>query len=145
MQRIHRCFIKLKELGGLFVSFTDLKGLLGDFFRAFLMMRTLKHAFARLSFLLPSPSAECDIRVGGGKWMEVAGCGMIHPNVLDSGKMESNCRGFAFGMGVERLAMLYYGVTDIRSVFENDLRFLGHFRANENLLPLACEFYHGGG
>ncbi|WOV92022.1 MAG: phenylalanine--tRNA ligase subunit alpha [Candidatus Zeuxoniibacter abyssi] len=109
------------------VSFTDLKGLLGDFFRAFFDDENIETRFRPSFFPFTEPSAECDIRVGGGKWMEVAGCGMIHPNVLDSGKMESNCRGFAFGMGVERLAMLYYGVTDIRSFFENDLRFLGQF------------------
>ena len=61
------------------VSFTDLKGLLGDFFRAFLMMRNIETRFRPSFFPFTEPSAECDIRVGGGKWMEVAGCGMIHP------------------------------------------------------------------
>ena len=64
-----------------------------------------------------------------GKWLEILGCGMVHPNVLESAGIDSEeFTGYAFGMGVERLAMLRYGVTDLRTFFENDLRFLGQFR-----------------
>ncbi len=109
------------------VSFTDLKGLLGSFFRNFFDDKDIETRFRPSFFPFTEPSAECDIRKKGGEWLEVAGCGMIHPNVLEAGKMDKNCRGFAFGMGVERLAMLYYGVSDIRLFFENDLRFLNQF------------------
>jgi phenylalanyl-tRNA synthetase alpha chain len=61
-------------------------------------------------------------------WLEVLGCGMVHPNVLTNvGLDPEQCSGFAFGMGVERLAMLKYGISDLRHFFENDLRFLGQF------------------
>ena len=64
-----------------------------------------------------------------GKWLEILGCGMVHPNVLESAGIDSEeFTGYAFGMGVERLAMLRYGVTDLRTFFENDLRFLAQFR-----------------
>ena len=66
---------------------------------------------------------------GEGKWLETLGCGMVHPNVLESAGVDSEkYTGYAFGIGIERLAMLRYGVTDIRTFFENDLRFLRQFR-----------------
>ncbi|MCB1640190.1 MAG: phenylalanine--tRNA ligase subunit alpha, partial [Xanthomonadales bacterium] len=74
------------------------------------------------------PSAEVDIR-WGDRWLEVLGCGMVHPNVLrNCGIDPERYTGFAFGMGVERFAMLRYGVTDLRAFFENDWRFLGQFQ-----------------
>ena len=64
-----------------------------------------------------------------GKWLEILGCGMVHPNVLESAGVDpEKYTGYAFGMGVERLAMLRYGVSDLRTFFENDLRFLRQFR-----------------
>jgi phenylalanyl-tRNA synthetase alpha chain len=78
-------------------------------------------------FPFTEPSAEVDIR-WGERWLEVLGCGMVHPNVLKNcGIDPERYTGFAFGMGVERLAMLRYGVTDLRAFFENDVRFLAQF------------------
>lgn len=109
------------------VTFANLKGVLGAFFRSFFDDDDIAIRFRPSFFPFTEPSAECDIR-RGGKWLEVAGCGMIHPNVLAHGGLDSGtCRGFAFGMGVERLAMLLYGIADIRLFFANDLRFLGQF------------------
>ena len=69
------------------------------------------------------------MRWGEGKWLEILGCGMVHPNVLESAGVDSEkYTGYAFGIGIERLAMLRYGVTDLRTFFENDLRFLRQFR-----------------
>jgi phenylalanyl-tRNA synthetase alpha chain len=66
---------------------------------------------------------------GEGKWLEILGCGMVHPNVLEAAGVDPDkYTGYAFGMGVERLAMLRYGVGDLRTFFENDLRFLQQFR-----------------
>ncbi|MEL0036273.1 MAG: phenylalanine--tRNA ligase subunit alpha, partial [Gammaproteobacteria bacterium] len=75
------------------------------------------------------PSAEVDIQIGNdGRWLEVLGCGMVHPNVLEKVGIDSEkYTGYAFGMGVERLTMLRYGVKDLRMFFENDLRFLRQF------------------
>ena len=111
------------------VRFTDLKGILGEFFRAFFGDEDIALRFRPSFFPFTEPSAECDIRRGGGdQWMEVAGCGMVHPAVLAAAGVDGeNRQGFAFGMGVERLAMLYYGIDDIRSFFENDIRFLAQF------------------
>ena len=109
------------------VSFAQLKGLLSGFFRAFFDDAAIEVRFRPSFFPFTEPSAECDIRKNG-KWLEVAGCGMIHPNVLQHGKIDpGRYRGFAFGMGVERLAMLLYGVGDIRHFYENDMRFLAQF------------------
>lgn len=109
------------------VRFTDLKGILGGFFRAFFEDDTIEVRFRPSFFPFTEPSAECDIRRGGA-WLEVAGCGMVHPNVLSAGGIDSSrWQGFAFGMGVERLAMLRHHIGDLRLFFENDLRFLAHF------------------
>ena len=89
-------------------------------------------------FPFTEPSAEVDIncRIESGKvhlgqgdqWMEILGCGMVHPNVFKmSGVKEKNLKGFAFGMGIERLAMLKYGMPDLRNFFESDLRWLKHY------------------
>ena len=121
-------------------NFAHLKNLLYQFLREF-FARDLGVRFRPSYFPFTEPSAEVDIQCvicGGGGcrvckqtgWLEVLGCGMIHPNVLRNvGIDPETYTGFAFGMGVERLAMLRYGVNDLRLFFENDLRFLRQFRA----------------
>ncbi len=109
------------------VSFADLKGTLEQFLREF-FEEDVKVRFRPSYFPFTEPSIEVDIDRGDGKWMEVLGCGMVHPKVFESvGIDPEEYTGFAFGMGVERLAMLRYGVNDLRLFFENDLRFLRQF------------------
>jgi phenylalanyl-tRNA synthetase alpha chain len=89
-----------------------------------------RDAKLRFHVLLPftEPSAEVDV-CGRSERLEILGCGMVHPNVLESAGIDADeFTGYAFGIGVERLAMLRYGVTDLRSFFENDLQFLRQFR-----------------
>ncbi len=115
------------------VSFADLKSLLSDFMKVFLE-RDLEIRFRPSYFPFTEPSAEMDIEWGRKedgsiKWLEVLGCGMVHPDVLrKSGLDPEKYTGFAFGLGVERFAMLRYGVRDLRQFFENDLRFLEQFK-----------------
>ena len=110
------------------VSFTELKGILHDFLRNF-FEEDLQIRFRPSFFPFTEPSAEVDVMGKNGKWLEVLGCGMVHPNVLRSVGIDPEVySGFAFGMGVERLTMLRYGVTDLRAFFENDLRFLKQFK-----------------
>lgn len=110
------------------ISFADLKGTLEQFLREF-FEEDVKVRFRPSYFPFTEPSIEVDIDRGDGKWLEVLGCGMVHPKVLQmSGIDPEEYTGFAFGMGVERFAMLRYGVDDLRLFFENDLRFLGQFR-----------------
>ena len=109
------------------VSFAHLKGILHDFLRHFFEDDDLEVRFRPSYFPFTEPSAEVDIR-GEHGWLEVLGSGMVHPKVLENCGIDSERHtGFAFGMGVERLAMLRYGVDDLRSFFENDLRFLKQF------------------
>ncbi|STO53953.1 phenylalanyl-tRNA synthetase subunit alpha [Canicola haemoglobinophilus] len=109
-------------------NFTELKGLLHDFLRAF-FEEDLQVRFRPSYFPFTEPSAEVDVMGKNGKWLEVLGCGMVHPNVLRNVGIDPNeYSGFAVGMGVERLTMLRYNVTDLRSFFENDLRFLKQFK-----------------
>jgi len=109
------------------VTFTSLKGLLEDFVHSF-FGTNVEVRFRPSYFPFTEPSAEVDI-MGNNGWLEILGCGMVHPNVLENVGIDSErYTGFAFGMGVERLAMLKYGIDDIRIFFENDLRFLGQFR-----------------
>ena len=109
------------------VSFTELKGILHDFLQHF-FEQDLQVRFRPSYFPFTEPSAEVDVMGENGKWLEVLGCGMVHPNVLRSvGIDPEEYTGFAFGMGVERLTMLRYGVNDLRAFFENDLRFLKQF------------------
>ena len=109
------------------VSFADLKGVLYEFLLKF-FEEELEVRFRPSYFPFTEPSAEVDVRRKGGKWLEVLGCGMVHPNVLRNvGIDPEEYTGFAFGMGIERLTMLRYGVKDLRSFFENDLRFLRQF------------------
>ncbi|MDO8827516.1 phenylalanine--tRNA ligase subunit alpha [Methylophaga sp.] len=121
------------------VSFTDLKGILADFLQAF-FEKPLNVRFRPSYFPFTEPSAEADIEcvICGGEgcrvcshtgWLEVLGCGMVHPKVFEHVNIDSEkYLGLAFGMGVERLAMLRYGVNDLRLFFENDLRFLRQFK-----------------
>ena len=110
------------------VSFTHLKGILHDFLHNF-FEEDLEIRFRPSYFPFTEPSAEVDVMGKNGKWLEVLGCGMVHPNVLRSvGIDPEEYTGFAFGMGVERLTMLRYGVNDLRAFFENDLRFLKQFK-----------------
>jgi len=108
------------------ISFANLKGLLEDFLKQFFSEDT-KVRFRPSYFPFTEPSAEVDI-MGENGWLEILGCGMVHPNVLENVGIDSErYTGFAFGMGVERLAMLRYGIDDLRMFFENDLRFLEQF------------------
>ncbi|MGB0662833.1 MAG: phenylalanine--tRNA ligase subunit alpha [Pontibacterium sp.] len=109
------------------ISFADLKGTLEQFLREF-FEDDVRVRFRPSYFPFTEPSIEVDIDRGDGKWLEVLGCGMVHPKVFESvGIDPEEYTGFAFGMGVERLAMLRYGVNDLRLFFENDLRFLRQF------------------
>ena len=126
------------QVEGLYVaektSFADLKSLLSDFLRVFFERDDLEVRFRPSYFPFTEPSAEVDIEWGRNedgsvKWLEVLGCGMVHPDVFRaSGIDPEKYTGFAFGMGVERFAMLRYGVNDLRQFFDNDLRFLNQFR-----------------
>ena len=121
------------------VSFANLRGLLYDFLRAFFERTDLDVRFRPSYFPFTEPSAEVDIQCvmcsGSGcrvckqsGWIEILGCGMVHPRVFENvGIDNERYTGFAFGMGVERLAMLRYGVNDLRLFFENDLAFLEQF------------------
>ncbi len=121
------------------VSFADLKGVVYEFLRAF-FEKDIQVRFRPSYFPFTEPSAEVDIECvmcnGNGcrvcshtGWLEVMGCGMIHPEVFKSVNINSDdFTGFAFGMGVERLAMLRYGINDLRLFFENDLKFLEQFK-----------------
>ncbi|HSD69005.1 MAG TPA: phenylalanine--tRNA ligase subunit alpha [Woeseiaceae bacterium] len=110
------------------VSFANLKAVLHQFVECF-FERDAKLRFRPSYFPFTEPSAEVDVLWEEGKWLEILGCGMVHPNVLESAGIDAGeFTGYAFGIGVERLAMLRYGVTDLRSFFENDLQFLRQFR-----------------
>ena len=111
------------------VDFPSLQGLLENFLECF-FEKKVETRFRPSYFPFTEPSAEVDI-MGENGWMEVLGCGMVHPNVFRNvGLDPSHYSGFAFGMGVERLAMLYYGVDDLRAFFDNDLRFLQQFNGS---------------
>ncbi|MBK8069817.1 MAG: phenylalanine--tRNA ligase subunit alpha [Rhodanobacteraceae bacterium] len=113
------------------INFADLKGTLLNFVRAY-FEREPKLLFRPSYFPFTEPSADVlmnwELPDGSERWLEVLGCGMVHPNVLrNCGIDAERYTGFAFGLGVERFAMLRYGVTDLRAFYENDLRFLGQF------------------
>jgi len=146
--RVYRCDSDLThtpmfhQVEGLLIdehsSFADLKGLIEDFLRVF-FERELAVRFRPSYFPFTEPSAEVDIQCvncGGDGcrvcshtgWLEIMGCGMVHPRVFEYSNIDTEkYSGFAFGMGVERLAMLRYGVNDLRLFFDNDLRFLEQF------------------
>ena len=110
------------------LSMADLKGVLTAFLKDFFEDHEIETRFRASYFPFTEPSAEVDVRRAGGDWLEVMGCGMVHPAVLEEGGIDpEHHTGFAFGMGVERLAMLYYGISDLRVMFANDLRFLEQF------------------
>jgi phenylalanyl-tRNA synthetase alpha chain len=109
------------------VSFADLKGVFTDFLRRFFERDDLPVRFRPSFFPFTEPSAEIDIGFRDG-WLELCGAGQVHPNVLRAvGIDPERYQGFAFGMGIDRLAMMRYGVDDLRLFFENDLRFLRQF------------------
>ncbi len=115
------------------VSFVDLKGIIIEFLQTFFEDEKLKVRFRPSYFPFTEPSAEIDIAMTNSKsknikWLEVMGCGMVHPRVFEKVGIDSDqYSGYAFGLGVERLAMLRYQVNDLRLFFENDLRFLRQF------------------
>ncbi len=109
------------------VSFADLKGVLFEFTKKFFGPEA-KIRFRPHFFPFTEPSAEIDVYSPTRGWLEILGAGMVHPNVLRCVKIDpEKYTGFAFGMGVERMAMIQYGVEDIRQFFENDIRFLRQF------------------
>jgi len=113
-------------------SFAQLRSLLIQFLREFFEDENLQTRFRPSYFPFTEPSAEVDISTdlfGEGRWLEVLGCGMVHPKVLENvGINPDEYTGLAFGLGVERLAMLRYNVKDLRQFFENDMRFLQQFK-----------------
>jgi phenylalanyl-tRNA synthetase alpha chain len=118
------------------ITLAHLKGCLIDFLRAFFGIATLPVRFRASYFPFTEPSMEIDIGWnrktgeigGGGDWLEILGSGMVHPNVLANvGIDPREWQGFAFGMGVERLTMLKYGIPDLRAFYESDLRWLRHY------------------
>ncbi len=109
------------------ISFANLKAVLHQFVENF-FEHDAELRFRASYFPFTEPSAEVDILVEKGKWLEILGCGMVHPNVLSNAGVDpEEFTGYAFGMGVERLAMLRYGINDLRTFFDNDLRFLRQF------------------
>jgi phenylalanyl-tRNA synthetase alpha chain len=147
--RVYRCDSDLThtpmfhQMEGLLIdekaNFAELKGLLSDFLQHFFEQPNLKTRFRAAYFPFTEPSAEVDIQCvlcsGEGcrvckqtGWLEVLGCGIVHPNVLKAAHIDSEkYQGYAFGMGIDRLTMLRYGIPDLRMMFENDLRFLKQF------------------
>ncbi|MDN8492136.1 phenylalanine--tRNA ligase subunit alpha, partial [Acinetobacter baumannii] len=119
------------QIEGLYVaentSFAELKGLLINLLNEF-FEKDLKVRFRPSYFPFTEPSAEVDIMDERGRWLEVLGCGMVHPNVLRAAGIDPDkYKGFAFGLGVERFAMLRYGINDLRMFYQNDVRFLRQF------------------
>jgi phenylalanyl-tRNA synthetase alpha chain len=110
------------------VSFADLKSVFSEFLRNFFERDDVTLRFRPSFFPFTEPSAEIDMRFGDGGWLEIAGAGQVHPNVLRAVDIDpERWQGFAFGIGPDRLAMLRYGVDDLRLFYENDLRFLRQF------------------
>lgn len=110
------------------VTFADLKAVMTDFIRRFFERDDLQVRFRPSFFPFTEPSAEIDI-LGEKGWLEVGGCGVVHPNVLTNMNIDPETfTGFAFGMGMDRFAMLRYGVNDLRLFFDNDLAFLKQFK-----------------
>jgi len=110
------------------ISFANLKAVLHEFVEAYFERKT-NLRFRPSYFPFTEPSAEVDVLWEEGRWLEILGCGMVHPNVLEAAGVDpEEFTGYAFGMGIERLTVLRYGVNDLRTFFENDLRFLKQFR-----------------
>ncbi len=115
------------------ISLADLKGTLTQFFRAFFERDDMQIRFRPSFFPFVEPGVEVDMewenKGGKIKWLEIGGAGVVHPQVLRNGGIDpEKYSGFAFGMGLDRLAMLKYGVNDLRLFFENDIKFLSQFR-----------------
>lgn len=132
-------------------TFANLKGCLYDFVKAFFELDDLPVRYRPSYFPFTEPSAEMDIgckktktelKIGAGNdWLEILGCGMVHPNVLKACGIDPNeYQGFAFGMGLDRLAMLKYGIPDLRTFFESDVRWLKHY----GFMPLDESSMTGG-
>ena len=120
------------------ITMSHLKGCLNYFIKEFFEVKNIQMRFRPSHFPFTEPSAEVDIGyrieneriiIGeGDKWLEILGCGMVHPNVLRNVKIDAKkYQGFAFGMGIDRLAMLKYGINDLRAFFDSDYRWLSHF------------------
>ncbi len=110
------------------VNFANLKGVVQSFLQSFFEDENLTIRFRPSYFPFTEPSAEIDMSWNDG-WLEIGGCGMVHPNVLKHVNIDSEMyQGFAFGLGVERLTMLKYGINDLRHFFNHDLRFLEQFK-----------------
>ncbi len=133
----YKSYCLFHQVEGLYVdegvSLADLKQVLHAFARA-IFGEDVQMRFRPSFFPFTEPSAEVDIwwplpdHPEGGRWMEILGCGMVDPNVLDNVGIDSErYTGYAFGMGIERIAMLRYGISDIRTLYENDIRFLDQF------------------
>lgn len=132
-------------------TFANLKGCLYDFIKAFFELDELPVRYRPSYFPFTEPSAEMDIgckksktelKIGAGDdWLEILGCGMVHPNVLKAcGIDPDEYQGFAFGLGLDRLAMLKYGIPDLRTFFESDIRWLKHY----GFVPLDTSSMTGG-
>jgi phenylalanyl-tRNA synthetase alpha chain len=133
------------------ISMANLKWVLEEFCRAFFEVEGVELRFRASHFPFTEPSAEVDIRcswsggqlkIGEGEsWMEILGSGMVHPKVLDAAGVDSSVyQGFAFGMGIDRIAMLKYGIPDLRAFFDSDLRWLRHY----GFAALDMPTIHGG-
>jgi len=133
------------------ITMAQLKWTLEEFCRAFFEVEKVDLRFRASHFPFTEPSAEVDIRCSweggrlrlgeGDDWMEILGSGMVHPKVLEAGGIDpGKWQGFAFGLGIDRLAMLKYGMPDLRAFFESDLRWLHHY----GFSPLAVPTLHGG-
>ena len=123
------------------ISFANLKWFVSKFCRIFFEKDDLKLRFRPSFFPFTEPSAEVDINCSfkknqiilgeGDNWLEIMGCGMVHPNVFKHCNLDSkNLSGFAFGMGIERITMLKNGISDLRDFFDNDKRWLSHYGFN---------------
>ncbi len=133
------------------ITMAHLKGCLYDFVKAFFELDDIPVRYRPSYFPFTEPSAEMDIgclktkdelKIGAGTdWLEILGCGMVHPNVLRAGGIDpEEYQGFAFGMGIDRLAMLKYGIPDLRTFFESDVRWLKHY----GFMPLDFSSMTGG-
>ena len=142
------------QIEGLLIDETStmahLKGCLIDFLKEFFEIDDLQYRFRPSYFPFTEPSAEMDVaftkknnvlNIGeGNEWLEILGCGMVNPRVLENCNIDSNkYQGFAFGMGIERLSMLKYGITDMRGFFDSDFRWLNHYGFNPLDLSSSSE------
>lgn len=133
------------------ITMAHLKGCLYDFIKAFFELDEIPVRYRPSFFPFTEPSAEMDIgclktknelKIGAGTdWLEILGCGMVHPSVLKAGGIDPDeYQGFAFGLGLDRLAMLKYGIPDLRTFFESDIRWMKHY----GFLPLDMASMTGG-